>query len=427
VSAKPFCEQRQQRVLADDRGRAKSTEIRPELTAIAHIVRARASSSIAEDAASPVPSGQRGRTNVIPTRYGPREQSVAVDIREVARRSGVSMATVSRALNGRPDVSAATRSRIEEIARRLGYAPNQQARALVRRRSDMVGLIWDTSYVETKGRSPFLSDMLVGLKMALADTGYHLMLLSPQAADHGVNAFVQAAMQHGLDGVVLMGVDADLPALAALINSGRPCVGLDLPVQGSRASYVSSDNVAGAGTAVRHLHGLGHRRIATILGPQSMMAASDRLAGYQAVMGELGLDVPDGYLQEGDFFRESGYTSMQALLALKKPPTAVFAAGDEMAVGAMQAAIDAGLEIARDISIVGYDDIELASIVRPSLTTVSQDYLAIGAAAVTLLTQIIDGELDTPQPVHVPGQLLVRDSAGPVRAAQRRARKASAL
>jgi LacI family transcriptional regulator len=348
--------------------------------------------------------------------------TVTVDIREVARRSGVSMATVSRALNGRPDVSAATRSRIEDIARQLGYTPNQQARALVRRRSDMVGLIWDTSYVETEGRQPFLQDLLVGLKMALVDTGYHLMLLSPKTADGGVNAFVQAAMQHGLDGVVLMGVDENLPAVHALIGSGRPCIGLDLPVLGSRASYVTSDNRAGAGIAIDHLYELGHRRIATIAGPTPLMAAVDRLAGYREAMAGHGLAVPSGYEQEGDFFLHSGYESMQALLALKKRPTAVFAAGDEMAVGAMQAAVDAGLEIAKDISVVGYDDIELASVVRPALTTVSQDYLAIGRIAVGLLIQMMDSDDGVPEPVHVPGQLLVRDSTGPVRSAARKAR-----
>ena len=346
-----------------------------------------------------------------------------VDIREVARRSGVSMATVSRALNGRPDVSDATRSRIEEIARDLGYAPNQQARALVRRRSDMVGLIWDTSYVETKGRSPFLSDMLVGLKMALADTGYHLMLLSPKTADHGVNAFVQAAMQHGLDGVVLMGVNEHLPALEALINSGRPCVGLDLQVIGSRGSYVTSDNRAGAVTAVTHLHELGHRRIATITGPQVMMAGIARLDGYHEAMTAFGLEIPGGFVQEGDFFRESGYAAMQSLLALKSPPTAVFAGGDEMAVGAMEAALDAGLEIARDISIVGYDDIDVAAIVRPALTTVNQDYLAIGQAAVTLLRRIMDSEDHAPGPVLVPGRLVVRASTGPLAPAARKGKK----
>ena len=344
---------------------------------------------------------------------------MAVDIREVARRSGVSMATVSRALNGRPDVNHATRARIEAIALELGYTPNQQARALVRRRSDMVGLIWETGYVETEGRQPFLQDLLVGLKMALVDTGYHLMLLSPRTREAGVNAFIQAAVQHGLDGVVLMGVNENEPAVDTLIRSGRPCVGLDLPVTGDRAAYVSSDNKAGAAIAVQHLHALGHRRIATIAGPLPLMAAQDRLVGFHQAMADLGLTVAKGYVQSGDFFLHSGYVAMEALLALKTRPTAVFVAGDEMAVGAMQAILNAGLEVAKDISIVGYDDIELASVVRPSLTTVSQDYRAIGRAAVALLTSIIEAGdgAPAPTPEHVPGQLLVRQSTGAVRAA----------
>lgn len=351
-----------------------------------------------------------------------------VDIREVARRSGVSMATVSRALNGRPDVSDATRSRIEEIARELGYSPNQQARALVRRRSDMVGLIWETGYVETEGRQPFLQDLLVGLKMALVDTGYHLMLLSPRTKENGVNAFVQAAMQHGLDGVVLMGVNEHEPAVDTLIKSGRPCVGLDLLVTGDRAAYVSSDNKGGAALAVQHLYELGHRRIATIAGPLPLMAAEDRLTGFHEAMAELDLPVPEGYVQSGDFFLHSGYVAMEALLALKTRPTAVFVAGDEMAVGAMQAIVDAGLEVAKDISIVGYDDIELAAVVRPALTTISQDYRAMGRVAVALLTSIMEAGDDAPAPTpqHVPGQLLVRASTGPVRAAARASRRTSA-
>lgn len=346
-----------------------------------------------------------------------------VDIREVARRSGVSMATVSRALNGRPDVSDATRARIEEVAQQLGYTPNQQARALVRRRSDMVGLIWDTSYVATKGRQPFLADLLVGLKMALVDTGYHLMLLSPKTAENGVNAFVQAAMQHGLDGVVLMGVDEHLPAVDALIKSGRPCVGLDLPVVGERASHVGTDNEAGAAAAVRYLHDLGHTRIANITGPMVMIAAAARTKGYRATMRRLKLPVPDGYLQEGDFFPESGYTAMQALLTLKERPTAVFVSGDGMAIGAMQAAADAGVDVPGELSVVGFDDIEQAAMVRPALTTVAQDYLAIGHVAVDLLTRIISDEAYHPTPQKVPGRLIVRDSAGPVpapRTAKRR-------
>lgn len=347
---------------------------------------------------------------------------MAVDIREVARRSGVSVATVSRALNGRPDVSDATRARVTETARVLGYQANQTARALVRRRSDMVGLIWDTGYVTTKGRVPFLQDLLVGLKMALADTGYHLMLLSPQTADGGVEAFVRAAAQHSLDGVVLMGVNEHLPAVNALIRSGPPCVGLDLPVRGPRASYVSSDNRSGAAAVVAHLHALGHRRIATVAGPIELITGVERLEGYRAAMAAHDLEVHPGFIQHGDFFIDSGYAAMQRLLTLPEPPTAVFVAADHMAIGAMRAIREAGLEVPADISIVGYDDVEAASLVHPTLTTLGQDYLAFGAAAVSLLTRLIDERplaVDSgepwPSPVLLAGRLVVRESTTRVR------------
>ena len=166
---------------------------------------------------------------------------MAVDIREVAQRSGASVATVSRALNGRPDVSAATRARVEAVARELGYRPNSQARAPVRRRSDIVGLIWDTTYVRTRGRHPFLQDVLVGLKTALAETGWSLLLLSPDRRGGSTQAFARTAAQHSLDGVALMSVDEHLPAVEAL--------------------------------AAEHLLALGHRRIATITGPVQLRAA----------------------------------------------------------------------------------------------------------------------------------------------------------
>lgn len=345
---------------------------------------------------------------------------MTADLREVARRSGVSIATVSRALNGRPDVSAATRERVTEIARELGYLPNQQARALVRRRSDTVGLIWDTSYIATQGRQPFLTDLLVGLKMALANTGYHLLLISPQTADSGVDAFVRAAAQHSLDGVLLMAVNEHWPAVDALITSGRPCVGLDIMVRGTRATYVSADNRSGARLAARHLLQLGHTRIATITGPLEMLPGVDRLDGFVAGMADQDLDVPDRYIEHGDFFFESGYRGMTRLMALRDRPTAVFVAGDAMAVGALHAAQDAGLVVPDDISIVGYDDVEQAQVVRPTLTTIAQDYVRIGEVAVALLSSLMQEE-DTleresdgyPPPHLLPCKLIVRASTAP--------------
>ncbi len=350
---------------------------------------------------------------------------MVVDIREVARRSGVSPATVSRALNGRPDVSKATRERVMKTASDLGYLPNEQARTLVRRRSDTVGLIWDTTYVASRGRQPFLQDLLVALKMALADTGYHLMLLSPRGGDGTTDGFLRIAAQHSLEGIVLMAVDAHQPAVDALIASARPVVGLDLPILGRRASNVGTDNAGGAGMAVDHLVELGHRRIAVISARQDMLPAAQRHEGFCAAMARHGLEVPDGYVVRGDFFLDSGHRAMQQLLRLPELPTAVFAGGDQMAVGAVHAIYEAGLEVPRDISVVGFDDVEIAALVRPALTTIRQDYLEMGRAAVTLLTELITEDREhgrgseaprsvaARHPVLVPGALVARASTGP--------------
>lgn len=343
---------------------------------------------------------------------------MAVDITDVARECGVSVATVSRAFNDRPDVSAATRQRILETAAALGYVPNHQARSLVRRRSDTVGLIWDTGY-ELMGRHhPFLQDVLVGVKMALADAGYHLMLLAPGLGDARVEGYVQAAQQHNLDGVLLTGVDEHHSAVSTLVASGRACVGVDLALRAPAATYVTSDNRGGAADAVRHLHALGHRRIATITGPADLLPAVERLAGYREQLAELGVPWRADYVQEGDFFLASGRAAMQRLLALDEPPTAVFAAGDEMAIGALHAALDAGLSVPRDVSIVGFDDVQSAAVVRPALTTVRQDTMQLGAAAVALLTDLITRAAHGPAetvaaPRVLPAALVVRDSTGP--------------
>jgi LacI family transcriptional regulator len=336
-----------------------------------------------------------------------------MDIREVARHSGVSVATVSRALNNRPDVSAATRQRVVAIAAELGYQPNRQARALARRRSELVGVVWDTSYLDVHGRHPFLQDLLVQLKIAFARTGRHLLLLS--TAEPKVDSYVQIARQHSLAGLIVMGIDEGHPAITALLASSVPCVAVDLPLSGCRAGYVTSDNRAGAAAAVAHLHTLGHRRIATITGPLHLLPAAERLAGYRYQTALFGLPFRSEYIVTGDFFLDSGRSAMRRLLALPEPPTAVFAAGDEMAIGAMHVLAEAGVDVPGQLSMVGYDDVEAASLIRPALTTVAQDPRELAAAAALLLADLIAGlGPDGNGPRLVPNRLVIRVSSGPV-------------
>lgn len=348
-----------------------------------------------------------------------------VDIRELARQSGVSVATVSRALNGQPDVNADTRARIVALAEQLGYRPSQAARALVRGRSDLVGLLWDTGY-ETEGRRhPFLQDLLTGLKRALGNTGHHLILLSPiptGGADSDVEVYLRTVRQHRLAGVLLMGVDERHPAVTALVDAEVPCVGLDLEVRGPRATYVTSDNRVGAALAVRHLHELGHTKIATITGPTDLLPSVERLTGYRYELARLGLPYQPEYVVHGDFFLDSGALCAERLLALPDPPTAVFVAGDEMAIGAIRAVLDSGRSVPDDLAVVGFDDVESASLVRPALSTIAQDREALAVAAVEALHELIavpERESRAPSaaatwPAHriVATRLVVRGSCG---------------
>jgi LacI family transcriptional regulator len=238
----------------------------------------------------------------------------------------------------------------------------------------------------------------------------------------GPRAYLETAREFQLDGVIVMGLDGHLSAVQALFESGQPCVAVDADIAGPCTGFVTSDNRAGAVEAVRHLHTLGHRRIATITGPLELMPAVNRLKGFQEAIGELGLDLPDGYVQSGDFFMDSGYAcgTRLAKMAKSRRPTAVFVAGDEMALGAMHAFADAGLDVPNDIAVVGFDDIEAAGLVRPTLTTVAQDSLALGKAAVDTLLALVDIKGDPraaaaaapAKPILTPTHLVIRQSCG---------------
>jgi len=189
-------------------------------------------------------------------------------------------------------------------------------------------------------------------------------------------------------------------------------IAVDLDVVGEHTSYVASDNVGGARLAVRHLHSLGHTRIATIAGPARMKPGADRTLGYRLEMRELGLEILPGYEFEGDFYAESGERGMQSLLALPEPPTAIFAAADMMALGAIRTAQAAGLSVPGDLAVVGFDDIQVAEMLSPPLTTIRQNMVGIGQAAGRALVEQIENPDATPPVLTLPVELVVRESCG---------------
>jgi LacI family transcriptional regulator, galactose operon repressor len=207
-----------------------------------------------------------------------------------------------------------------------------------------------------------------------------------------------------------MGVDGEDVEVRRLTRSGLPCVGVDVALSGPATEYVMSDNPAGAAMAVEHLHGLGHRRIATITGLIETRPGADRLKGYRDALRAHGLAYRDEYVAYGDFYVESGQQAMTRLLDLDEPPTAVVCASDLMALGAIRAVADRGLSVPRDVSIVGFGDIQLAGHVQPPLTTLRQDRARLGAEAGRALTRLIAAEPAAPDATTLPVELVVRAS-----------------
>jgi LacI family transcriptional regulator len=333
-----------------------------------------------------------------------------VTIRQLARASGVSIGTVSRALNGYADVNPETRERIVRLARELDYTPAAAARSLKTQRSHVIGVFLETGEGHPDLQHPFFHEVLVGLKNSIGAGGYDLLLFASEhpGNGYGSHTYLKRARHHDVEGAALMGTDPEDPEVRRLVRSELPTVGVDVELEGPATTFVMSDNTDGAAKAVRYLHSLGHRRIATITGLLETKPGADRLKGYRQAMQATGLAYRDEYVAYGDFYVESGRRAMANLLSLDEPPTAVFAASDMMALGAIRAAGDAGLNVPADLSVVGFDDIQLADHMNPPLTTLRQDKAGLGVAAGTALMRLIDGEQDAVQSSTVLSVELVR-------------------
>src|SRR6201991_2656385 len=351
------------------------------------------------------------------TVFGAMEERVT--IKELARVSGVSVGTVSRALNGYADVRPETRERIARLARELDYTPAAAARSLVTQRSHVIGVFMETGEGHPDLQHPLFNDVLGGLKQRVGSDVYDLLLFASERPGNGYgpHTYLKRARHHSVDGVALIGLAPDDPEVRRLVRAEIACVGIDMDIEGERTEVVQSDNVAGARAAVDHLHSLGHRRIATITGMLESRPGADRLRGYRAAVQAAGLGYRDEYVSYGDFYAESGREAAARLLALPEPPTAIFAASDLMAIGAVRAAAEAGLKVPEDLSVVGFDDIQLAPHVNPPLTTLRQDKLGLGAAAGDALVARIAGDPDRPALRTLPVDLVVRRSTAAPREA----------
>ncbi|MFI7642074.1 LacI family DNA-binding transcriptional regulator [Nonomuraea sp. NPDC049400] len=320
----------------------------------------------------------------------------------VAARAGVGRGTVSRVINGSPNVSAKAREAVELAIRELGYVPNRAARALVTRRTDAVALVVSESQLRVFD-DPFFAGTIRGIGSALSETGLQLILAMARTTEEYDRLEHYLTGQH-VDGVLLLSLHGADPLPGRLEEMGVPTVLGGRPVGLDPYSYVDMDNRAGARQAVKHLLGLGRTCIATIAGHQDMGVGVDRLAGYRDALLPAGLPELVAY---GDFSEESGSAAMTGLLAAHPDLDAVFAASDPMALGAMRVLKAAGRSIPEDVAVIGFDDSKAALHADPPLTTVHQPTEQMGRQMAQLLVARINGE-ELRQPVVILDTHLVR-------------------
>lgn len=327
-------------------------------------------------------------------------------IRDVARAAGVSIATVSRVYTGSSAVSEDTGRRVLAAAARLDYWPNAAARSLTTSRTHTLGVLLPDLYGE------FYSEVIRGIDEAARDARYQV-LVSGSHADAETLVFVGRSLRGRVDGLIIMAPDvASSQAIAELMRS-YPVVLLNAPSSRDLCDTISIANFEGAHTLVRHLIGLGHTRIAALLGPTGNNDAEDRRKGYKSALHEAGLNGVPPQEVRGDFTEASGYQAAEALLALSPRPTAVFALNDYMAIGLLGALNDRGVRVPQDLAVAGFDDIAVSRYLSPPLTTVHVDAHDLGRRAVQQWLLGVQGVRDRAK-VHevLPTKLVVRGSCG---------------
>lgn len=337
-----------------------------------------------------------------------------VTLKDVAEKVGFSVTTVSRALGGYDDVAEETRRLIVQTAEEMGYRPNVMARRLQKQRTDTLGFVIPT--FGPRFSDPFFGELLAGMGNEATKHDFDLLVSTrPPDTPEEAQAYERLVQGRRVDGVMLTRTRINDARIIYLLERNFPFAAFGrTQVEGAYAC-VDGDGELGVFNAAQHLIELGHRDIAIILPPANLMFAVHRRAGFYRAMETYGLAVEPVWEEGGDLTERGGYAAACRLLAGARRPTAIIAGNDLMAIGAMRAAREHGLEVGRDLSVVGFDDITLAEHAHPPLTTVRQPIYEIGRRVCRMLVQILAGEpleKEGRQVLFEP-ELVVRQSTGP--------------
>lgn len=335
-----------------------------------------------------------------------------VNIKDIARLAKVSHTTVSRALNNKSRIRPETKEKILAIARELGYRPNLIAKSLVSKRTKTLGL------VITNIANPFYTELAQGIEKTATRLGYNIILCSTQSNIAIEKQYIEMLRSKGVDGIIFSSAHIEDPNIVSLAEEDFPVVLVNRrtyhPLVKERIDYVGVDNVQGGYLAVEHLIRLGHQRIGVIGGSAESSVGQERLEGGKKALKTYGLAQREEFFLEGNFLKRSGYQRAKQFLKMAERPTAIFATNDYMAMGVYQALLEEGYRIPEEMALIGFNDIEFSSMKGIELSTIGQKKFEMGATAVELLVERIEGS-NHPQPareVLLRPELIVRKTCG---------------
>lgn len=334
------------------------------------------------------------------------------NIKDVALHAGVSVTTVSHVVNGTRFVSEIARQRVTDAVRELGYVPSAVARSLKHNNTRTFGMIIPNN------SNPYFAEIIRGVEDRCFAAGYNVILCNSNDDPERQASYLRVLAEKRVDGLVFVASGSDAVVRATLGEVKIPMVLLDREVACMRCDLVEVDHVVGGELATRHLLELGHPKVACISGPPGLSPSSQRRAGWKQALSAAGVERKESDLARGDFTARGGYLAMQLLLKRKPRPSAVFVCNDLMAFGALNAAREAGISVPEQLSIVGFDDIELAAFSSPPLTTIAQPKLEIGTLAAGLLLERVEKSRTEARRIILDPLLTIRSTTAPYQTGQ---------
>lgn len=333
-----------------------------------------------------------------------------ITIKDIARLAGVSPSTVSRVVSNSPRISRDTADKVRRIMTEHGYHPNQTAKSLVSRTTHTLGIMLPRP-AEELFRNDFFGELLRGIVTQSTRMGYDLLMTTVTGEQNELNTISRLAKGRRVDGLVLLGARRDDPLIAYLSENDFPFVVIGRSETHPHIPMVDNDNVQASYDATCHLIAQGHQRIAFVSGPPTLTLSHDRLKGYRQALEEHGLESKEEWIVEGEFLQESGFRSMSLFMSMQERPTALVAIDDNVAFGVLSGLAELGFRVPEDLSLIGFNNIPLAELATPPLSSIDIGTYQLGYTAIVSLLEAIQGKKPRKTPLLIPHKLIVRASS----------------